>query len=129
MQIRTPTGISNQDQLNKSINTVLSGNLSPGNGVTFDANGQPLTYSSDNMSGVIIRIGSTANPNGLAAAWPAANTNLTIAHNLGKVPYGVVLIAAYADANVFFGTVAATTTNITLQTTNAATDTTIWLLA
>lgn len=129
MQIRTPTGISNQDTFNKSINTVLSGNVSPGNGLTFDSNGQPTTYSTDNMSGVIIRIGSTSNPNGLAQAWSAANTNLTITHNLNAVPYGFILIASYAAAQIFFGTVAATTTQITLQTTNAATDTTIWILA
>jgi hypothetical protein len=129
MQIRTPTGISNQDTLNKSINTVLAGNVSPGNGLTFDSIGQPVTYSTDNMSGAIFRIGAVGNPNGCPVAWVSSASNLTIAHNLGKVPYGFILIASYAVTNVYFGTVAASATNITLQTSNAATDTTIWILA
>lgn len=130
MQARTPTGISNQDLLNKSVNQVLSGNVSPGNGLTFAAgDGTPLTYSQDNMSGIIIRIGSTTNPNGLANQWAAANTNLTFAHNLNKVPYGFILIASYAATQIFWGTVAPTATNITLQATVVTTDTTIWILA
>lgn len=130
MQPRVPTGISNQDTLNKSVNTVLAGNVSPGNGLTFDSNGQPLTYSTDNMSGIIIRIGSNANPNALPAAWPSSpNTDLTIAHNLNTVPYGYILIAAYTGAIVYYGSIAATATNITLRTTDETTDTTIWILA
>jgi len=128
MQARTPSGSSDQDQLNKSFNQVLSGNVSPGNGLTFDANGQPLTFSTDNMVGVCIRIGSTANPNALPASWPAANANLTIAHNLNSVPTGFIVIAKYAAADVWYGTIAATATNITLQTSNNTTDITIWIL-
>lgn len=130
MQPRVPTGITNQDLLNKSTNLVLAGNVSPGNGLTFDPNGQPLTYSTDNMSGIIIRIGSNANPNALPASWPSSpNTDLTIAHNLNKIPYGYILIAAYTGAIVYFGSIAATATNITLRTTDETTDTTIWILA
>ena len=128
MKPQTPAGISNQDQLNKSVNQVLNGNVSPGNGLTFDSSGQPLTYSSDNMVGSVIRVGSNANPNALPNSWAGNNTNTTITHNLGKVPYGFVVIAKYAAADVFIGTVDATTTTITLQTTNDATDITIWLL-
>ena len=129
MQPQKATSISDQDRFNKSLSRVLAGNVSPRNGLTFDANGQPLTYSADNMSGIVIRIGSLANPNGLPAHWTANNTDLTIAHNLGKVPYGVVVIAKYAAADVWFGTVAATDMNVTLQTNNDSTDTTVWLLA
>jgi len=128
MQPRTATGISNQDQLNKSTNQVLSGNVSPGNGLTFDANGQPLTWSTDNLVGCVIRVGSVANPNALANSWAGNNTNTTITHNLDIVPTGFVVIAKWAAADVFFGTVAATKTTITLQTTNDATDITIWIL-
>lgn len=128
MQPITPSGQSNQDQLNKSFYKVLVGNTSPGNGLTFDTNGEPLTFSTDNMTGIIIRIGSLANPNGLPAHWTANNTDLTIAHNLGKVPYGILLLYATAATTVFFGTVPATDTTITLQTTNDTTDTVIWIL-
>lgn len=129
MQPQKASSISNQDQYNKSITRALAGNLSPGNGVTFDTSGQPLTFSADNMSGILIRIGSLANPNALPASWTGNNTDLTIAHNLGKVPYGVFAIAKYAVADVWFGTVAPTDTNITLQTDNDTTDMTIWILA
>jgi hypothetical protein len=128
MQPITPSGMSNQDQLNKSFNKVLSGNTSPGNGLTFDVNGEPLTFSTDNMTGVIIRIGSLANPNALPAHWLGNNIDLTIAHNLKKVPYGIILLYATTAAIVFFGTLAATNTTITLQTTNDSTDTVIWIL-
>lgn len=129
MQPRTPTSITNQDLYNKSVGQVLAGNVTPGNGLTFAADGTPLTYSTDNMGGVIIRVGSTANPNALPYNWPAVSTNLTITHNLNKLPYGYILIASYAATNIFWGTVSATTTTITLQTNNASFDTTIWILA
>lgn len=129
MQPQNPTSISSQDEYNKSLARVLAGNLSPGNGLTFAADGTPLTYSTDNTSGSIIRIGSLANPNGLLDHWTGNNTDLTIAHNLGKAPYGIVVIYKTAAADVFFGSIPPTNINITLQTTNDATDTTIWLLA
>ena len=69
MRPQTPATISSQDQLNKSVNQVLSGNVSPGNGLTFDTSGQPLTYSTDNTVGLIIRVGSAANPNALPNFW------------------------------------------------------------
>src|ERR1700680_701494 len=96
MQIRTPSGISNQDTWNKSVNSVMTGNVSPGNGLTFSAtDNTPLTYSKDNMTGIIIRVGSTANPNALPNSWTGSGTDTTITHSLGKVPYGFIVIAAY----------------------------------
>lgn len=130
MQPRVASGISNQDTWNKSVNNTLAANVSPGNGLTFAASdGTPLTYSQDNMSGIIIRVGSTANPNGLTYAWPGVMVNLTITHNLGKVPYGFILIASYDVANLTWGTIPPTSSQITLQCSSTLTDTTIWLLA
>lgn len=130
MQPRTPTGITNQDLYNKSVGQVLAGNVSAGNGLTFAASdGTPLTYSTDNMGGVIIRVGSLANPNAQQYAWGGNLTNLTITHNLNKLPYGFILIASYSATSIIWGTIAPTTTQITLQTTNSAFDTTIWILA
>src|SRR5271154_4029331 len=130
MQPRTPTGITNQDLYNKSVGQVLAGNVSAGNGLTFSpADGTPLTFSTDNLGGVIIRVGSTTNPYGQQFHWAAANTNLTITHNLNKLPYGFVLIASYAATNIFWGTTPPTTTQITLQASAVTEDTTIWIMA
>ena len=130
MQPRNPTGITNQDLYNKSVGKVLAGNVSAGNGLTFAASdGTPLTYSTDNMGGMIIRIGSTANPNAQQYSWPGVDTNLTLTHNLNKLPYGFILVASYAATSIFWGTIKPTTTQITLQTSNASNDTTIWILA
>lgn len=124
-----PSIISNQDQLNKSFYKVLTSNVSPGNGLTFDPNKQPLTFSPDNTSGIVIRIGSSANPYALPANWVAANTDLTFAHNLNRIPYGYLVIAKSKTCDVYWGSVPATNTNITLRITDATADTTIWLLA
>lgn len=129
MQVQTPSSVSNQDEYNKSVNRALSGNISPGNGNgTEDSAGQPLAFTTDNTVGRIIRVGSRTNPNGLPNHWSASNTDLTIEHDLNLVPYGYIVIAKSATCDVFWGTVPATVTFITLQTTNANAETTIWLL-
>lgn len=128
MQPITPTPTLPQDDLNKSLNKVLTGNVSPGNGLTFDTNGQPLTYSIDNQSGVLLRIGAVGNPVGAPFAWTGSNTNLTIQHNLNKVPYGFHIVAKSATCDVFWGTIQPTLMNITLQTTNDAADVTIFVM-
>lgn len=129
MQVQAPTSLSIQDQYNKNLYRALAANLTAGNPVTYAADGSGLTFSPDNVSGIIIRIGSLANSNALPNHWAGNNVDLTIAHNLGRVPYGIILIAKWASTDVFFGTVAATDTEITLQTTNDTTDTTILILA
>lgn len=129
MQPIKASSIENQDSLNKSITKVFAGNVSPGNGLTFDANNQPTTFSVDNTVGRIFRIGSTANPLGLTYAWPASNTNLTIEHDLNTIPYGYIVIAKSGPCDVYWGSIIATDTNITLKNTDATKDTTIWLLA
>lgn len=129
MKVQTPSTVSNQDEYNKSVNLVMSGNISPGNGDgTEDSAGQPLAFTTDNTVGRIIRVGSTANPNGLPNHWAASNTNLTIEHDLNTVPYGYIVIAKSGPCDVYWGTVAATTNFITLKNTDATQDTTIWLL-
>jgi hypothetical protein len=130
MQPRTPAGISNQDTWNKSVKQAMNANLSPGNAVTYAAtDNTPLTYSQDNMSGIIIRVGSTANPNVLPYFWTGSGTDTTITHNLGKIPYGFIVIASYLPCNIYWGSITATTSQITLRTNAPTTDTTIWILA
>lgn len=128
MRPQVPSDISNQDALNKSVNKTLNGNLSPGTPTSFDVTGYPKSFDIDNM-GQCIRIGSVANPNALPNAWTANNTDLTIKHDLHKVPFGVIVIFKTAPADVYFGTIPPTDTKITLQTTNDTTDTTVWILA
>lgn len=129
MQPQIPTSLSNQDEFNKNLARVLANNLTGGTATSWDASGYPLTYKQDNISGCIIRIGSLANPNALPNAWVGNNVDTTITHNLGKIPYGFIVIGKFATADVFFGTVAPTEKTVTLQTTNDATDITILLLA
>lgn len=129
MQPIIPASDVDQDQLNKSIGKVLLGNVSPGSGLTFDANNQPLTYAVDNTVGRIIRIGSTSNPHSLEYFWPGNNADLTINHVLNAVPYGYIVIAKDKTCDVYWGSVIATDTTITLRNTDATADTTIWLLA
>lgn len=129
MNSLNPSIISDQDQINKSVFKVLTGNVSTGNGLTFDPAGQPLTYSIDNTSGIVIRIGGSANPYGLPGHWVANNTDFTFAHNLNKIPYGYLVIAKSGPCDVYWGSLVATLTNITLKITDATVDTTIWLLA
>jgi hypothetical protein len=128
MQTITPTPTIEQHSLNVSVNKVLAGNVSPGNGLTFDTNGQPLTFSTDNQSGLLIRIGAVGNPFGVPAAWVASNTNLTIAHNLNKVPYGFHLVSKSKACDVFMGSILPTKMNITLQCTDATADVTVFVM-
>jgi hypothetical protein len=48
-----------------------------------------------------------------------ANTDLTLTHNLGRVPVGYIVMSKTAACDIFTGTVAATTTQITIQGTVA----------
>jgi hypothetical protein len=123
-----PTPTLDQHTMNTNLAKVLTGNVSPGNGLTFDTNGQPLTYSTDNQSGILIRIGATGNPFGAPYSWPASNTNLTIAHNLNKIPYGFHLVSKNKACDVFQGTILPTAMNITLQCTDATADTTVFIM-
>lgn len=129
MQPTIPTPTLDQHTQNVSVAQVLSGNVSPGNGLTFDTNGQPLTFSTDNQSGILLRIGAHGNTLGTSSSWPATpNTNLTIAHNLNKVPYGCHVISKSAACDVFLGTIAPTAMNITLQCTSSSADTTVFVM-
>jgi hypothetical protein len=128
MQPITPTPTLTQDQINKSFNQVLTGQVSPGNGLTFDTNGQPLTFSTDNQSGVLIRIGAVGNPLGAPYAWTASNTNLTIQHNLNKVPYGFYVISKYKPCDVYWGTIPPTKLAITLECTDDTADVTVFIM-
>lgn len=130
MQPQTPTSISNQDEYNKSVNRVLVGNVSPGNGDgTYDSANQPLAFTQDNTIGCIIRVGSVGNPNALPNSWAGSNLDTTITHNLNAVPYGYIVIAKSGTCDVYWGSLMASLTTICLRNTDGNQDTTIWILA
>lgn len=127
---QTPTSVSNQDEYNKSINRVLVGNVSPGNGDgTYDSAGQPLAFTTDNTVGCIIRVGSVGNPHSLPNSWVGSNLDTTITHNLNTVPYGYIVIAKSGTCDVYWGSLMASLTTICLKNTDGNQDTTIWILA
>jgi hypothetical protein len=129
MRVIPPAQNLDQHTQNVSVARTLNGNVSPGNGLTFDSTGQPVTFSTDNQSGILIRIGSNANPYMVPASWPAtANTDVTIAHNLNKVPYGFHIVSKNKACDVFLGTVLPAKMNITLQCTDPTADVTVFVM-
>jgi hypothetical protein len=124
----SPTPTLDQHTQNTNVVKILTGNVSPGNGLTFDPTGQPVTFSTDNQSGLLVRIGSHANPYGVPASWGASNSDLTIAHNLNKVPYGFYVVSKNKTCDVFLGTMPPTLMNITLQCTDATADVTVFIM-
>lgn len=71
-------------------------------GISF---GNSLHSLPDNIDGVWL---STTTPAG-------ANTDFTLTHNLGRVPSGWIVAMQDKAASVYFGGVAATTTELTLR--------------
>ena len=128
MRTLVPTPTIEQHTVNTNFALVLNGNVSPGNGLTFDSNGQPLTYSTSNQSGILLRIGAAGNPHGAPFAWVTSNANLTVQHNLNKVPYGFHLVSKNKSCDVFQGTILPTAMNITLQCTDATADITVFVM-
>lgn len=62
----------------------------------------------------------------LSVSFAAANTDKKISHTLGKIPVGYLLIGSTVAASLYTGTVAATSSVITLKS-SAVANTTILL--
>lgn len=101
---------------NQSFYKVLSGNVDMGSAATYDALGNPLTYVQGNGSGILIRVDNSGSSSS-AQKWAGVATNTTIIHNLNRLPIGYFVTYKMVALDVYSGTVAATTKNITLQTT------------
>jgi hypothetical protein len=86
---------------------VINGNVSFGNGT-----------ASDNVSGVW----ATAADTGLA------NTDFTITHNLGRIPVGYLIMTSNIATDIYTGSVAATTTQITLRSSASHAAITLFIL-
>lgn len=79
--------------------TIINGQIGFGNGVI-----------SDNIDG------AWAN-----ATTGAPNTDFTLVHNLGRLPVGYLLVMSDVATVIYNGSVPATTTDITLKASGAAT--------
>lgn len=77
---------------------IVNGGISFGAGTT-----------KDNIDGVWVTVANTG----------AANTNFVVTHNLGRIPVGYWLMQKDRAVDIYTGTIAATTTQITLKATVA----------
>jgi hypothetical protein len=74
-----------------------------------------------NLGAITGLIGGTATPGNIDAAHAqvvspgAPATDFAVTHNLGRVPTGFIVVNKDQNANIWRGTVAWTTTTITLQ--------------
>ena len=126
------SGLSNQQLVNTSLSSTVANGIEFGYPATFDAYKQALTFMPANISGICLRIGANGSSLGTLANWPSIGTaTLTIAHNLGAIPYGFLVIAKSGPCDVYWNvsTYPPTSTNITLTTTDGSVDTTIIVLA
>jgi hypothetical protein len=126
MQAQTPSVITNQNIQNLSFNNVLNGNVSIGSPLTYDSAGVPATFSQDNGDGILIRVASVANPEGLPQAWAGNNVSTTITHNLGRVPIGYYVTKKTGPCDVYDGSSTPTSSAITLCCTTGV-DTVIYI--
>jgi hypothetical protein len=78
---------------------VVNGGISFGNGSSFD-----------NISGIWSTV-----------TFAVANADQTITHNLGRIPVGYIVMTKNQAGDVYTGSVAATSTQITLRCTTTAT--------
>lgn len=77
---------------------IWNGGISFGDGV-----------KTDNISGVWASVADTG----------VANTDFTITHNLGRIPVGYLTMTASKATDIYTGSVASTTTQITLRSSAA----------
>ena len=90
-------------------------------GLAFVINGQ-IGFgdgtNSDNINGVWASVPNTG----------PANSNFTITHNLGRVPVGYILMTSAQGTEIYTGSVAATTTQITLRSAQANDSITLFIV-
>lgn len=73
-----------------------------------------------------VGFGDGTNPDNISGVWatvvfPAPNTDVTVTHNLGRIPVGYIPMTKLAACDVYTGSVAPTTTQLTLRGTVATT--------
>lgn len=123
MRPMNPSALANPLILATSVHKTLRGNISKGSGITFDTAGQATLFQQDNTDEVMIRVGSTTNPNVLSNRWYATNADVLIVHALGRIPIGYYIVRKSITCDVYDGAAEWTTQTITLRITNDAADT------
>lgn len=83
----------------RSLTKVINGRISFGDGT-----------EADNIDGIWAAATTHVTP----------NTDFTVTHNLGRIPVGYLVVKKAAACDIYDGTIAATTTQITLKGTVSA---------
>jgi len=125
MKPQNPGAITDSLLQHKSVYKVLRANVSIGQVETYDATGVPATFIQDNGDGILIRVGTHANPHGLANAWTGNNTDTIVTHNLGRVPIGYYVTKKTVSCDVYDGTVLPDESTIVLKNTAGLTADTV----
>lgn len=83
-----------------------------------------------NLASVVNGNLDLTNLNGVRTSvlFSTANTNVTITHNLNRVPVGYIVLTKSQAGDVFTGSVAATATQITLQCSTGGTTVGLYIL-
>ena len=130
MQVQQPGALTDQSIQNLSVSNVLSGNVELATANAWDSAGNPSAFTQANLAGNIFRVGSHANPYGLPNSWNASPGvgSVTIAHDLGWVPTGYIVVGKSISCDVYSALpLAATATQITLSCTNGTADVLIFV--
>jgi hypothetical protein len=128
MQPIKPGVLLNNQLQHTSVAKVLDANVAIGQVATYDSTGTPDSFTQDNGSGIMIRVGDTSNPFALPNAWIGDNTDTTIIHNLGRVPIGYYVAKKTQSCDVYDGSILPTDSTITLCNTNGTgADTVIYI--
>jgi len=90
----------------RNLVSVINGNIGFGDGV-----------HADNVNGVWASVN-----------FPLANTDVTVTHNLGRLPVGYIVMTKSQAGDVYTGSVVATKTQITLRCSTAGTTVSLFIV-
>ena len=130
MQVQQPGALTDQNIQNISVSNVLNGNVEFAAASAWDSAGNPSVFTQANLAGNIFRVASNANPYGLPNSWSAAIGvgTVTIAHDLGWVPTGYIVVGKSIPCDVYSALpLAATEAQITLSCSNGSADVLIFI--
>lgn len=114
-------------QQKTSVVQALNGNVEVATAIGVDSNNWANNFAPANMTGVSIRIGATGNLSPAGYQWAASSADLQISHGLGRVPIGFLVIYKNKTCDVWAGTTKPDNQFLTLQTSDASAETTIWI--
>jgi hypothetical protein len=128
MKPQNPSSLGDVLTILRSYYRILVANIGFGSPSAYDTHGVGTTFPQDNGNGVLIRIGSNANPNGLANHWAGTNVATTVTHNLNRVPVGFFVASKDQTCDIYNASpFSATTSTITLYSTAGAADVLVYI--